>query len=130
MPFPFRPTVQLRRAALVTGLLVLAALPARAARVDGRLKLTVVDQATGTPLAVRLELRDARDRLVRLRPEGAVVAADGVYFTGETTLELRRGKYSLLLEAGPEYQTFFTQPGTLEIARAPRAVSKSGRRVP
>ncbi|MCA9235540.1 MAG: hypothetical protein KDA44_08705 [Planctomycetales bacterium] len=117
MPFPSRPTVQLRRAALVTGLLVLAALPARAARVDGRLKLTVVDQATGTPLAVRLELRDARDRLVRLRPEGAVVAADGVYFTGETTLELRRGKYSLLLEAGPEYQTFFTQPQSLEIAR-------------
>ena len=88
-----------------------------AQRTDGKLVLRVVDEQTKVPIAVRLELRDARDRLVRINPPESVVAADGVYFTGETTLALRRGNYTLMLEAGPEYQTFFTQPGTLEIVR-------------
>lgn len=102
---------------LVLAVTMAAASAAGAARIDGQLQLTVIDSATQQPIAVRLELRDARGRLARMAPQGAVVTGDGVYFAGEALLELRRGKYSLLLEAGPEYQTFFTQPGSLEIVR-------------
>lgn len=104
-------------AAALTAVVSATCLPLAMARTDGQLKLTVVDAASGEPMPVRLELRDARNRLARLKPPGTVVAGDGVYFSGDVLLELRRGRYSLLLEAGPEYQTFFTQPGTLEIVR-------------
>jgi len=77
---------------------------------DGKLSITVVDEETRQPVAVRMELRDARGRVVRLRPEGAVAAGDSFYFDGETTLGLRRGSYTFLVEAGPEY---VTRPGKL-----------------
>jgi hypothetical protein len=90
-------------------LVALAAHSARAAG-DGQLRITVVDEETREPVAVRMELLDARGRIVRVRPEGAVVAGDSFYFDGETTLPVRPGSYTFLVEAGPEY---VTRPGQL-----------------
>ncbi len=101
---------------------------ARAARYDGILTVNVLDEKTHEPMAVRMELRDARGRPVRVQPEGAVVAADGIYFDGSATFELRRGAYKFLVEAGPE---FMTRPGEFTIE--PRAEDATevlvGRRV-
>ena len=85
-----------------------------AAAVDGRLTVRTLDEETGGPIAVRMELRDARGRVVRLRPKGAIVAGESIYFDGETTLELRRGAYTFLIEAGPEFRT---RPGNFTIDR-------------
>jgi hypothetical protein len=79
--------------------------PLHAARTDGTLKVTALDEKTKEPMAVRMELRDPRGRPVRLRPEGAVVAGDSIYFDGAVTLDLRRGAYTFLIEAGPEFPT-------------------------
>ncbi|RIK75801.1 MAG: hypothetical protein DCC67_14840 [Planctomycetota bacterium] len=92
-----------RIAAAVAGAMLTSA--AVAATPDGRLTIAALDHQSGDPLAVRLELRDARGNPVRLRPAGAVVAGDSIYFDGEVVLELRRGAYTFLLEAGPEYLT-------------------------
>ena len=85
-----------------------------AARTDGTLTITAVDEKTQEPMAVRMELRDPRGRPVRIRPEGAVVAGDSIYFNGEVTLDLRRGAYTFLVEAGPEFPT---RPGAFTIER-------------
>jgi hypothetical protein len=85
-----------------------------AARTDGTLTVTAVDEKTEDPMAVRMELRDQRGRPVRVRPEGAVVAGDSLFFNGEVTLNLRRGAYSFLIEAGPEFPT---RPGNFTIER-------------
>jgi len=84
---------------------------ARAARYDGRLTVTVLDEQSREPLPVRMELRDARGRTVRVRPEGAQALPDGIYFEGTIVLELRRGNYTFLIEAGPEFRT---RPGRFE----------------
>lgn len=86
----------------------------RAARHDGVLTINAADEQTGKPLAVRLELRNARGRVVRTRPKGATVLSDGVYFAGSIQLQLRRGAYRFLIEAGPEFRT---RPGTFTIDR-------------
>lgn len=86
----------------------------QAARYDGQLTLSVTDEQTGKPLACRIELRDARGRLVRTRAQGAIPTDAGLYFDGEVVLKLRRGNYQFLIEAGPEYRT---RPGTFEIKR-------------
>jgi len=85
-----------------------------AARTDGTLTVTAVDEITEEPMAVRMELRDQRGRPARVRPEGAVVAGDSLFFNGEVTLNLRRGAYSFLIEAGPEFPT---RPGNFTIER-------------
>lgn len=85
-----------------------------AASYDGKLTVAAVDAKSRQPLAVRMELRDARGRAVRVRPEGAVVAGESIYFDGETTLELRRGAYTFVIEAGPE---FITRPGSFTLDR-------------
>jgi len=87
-----------------------AGLNGQAAAPDGKLTIRVLDEQLRQPAPVRMELRDARGRAVRLRPEGAVAAGDSFYFDGETTLGLRRGSYTFLVEAGPEY---VTRPGQL-----------------
>jgi len=69
------------------------------------LAIAVKDEKSGAPLAARMELRDARGRPVRNRPKGAVAVGDSIYLPGELTLELRRGDYAFLIEAGPEYHT-------------------------
>ncbi len=91
-----------------------AAPAARAAPYDGRLAIAAKDEQTGEPLAVRMELRDARGRPAPVRPDGAVTAGTDIYIDGETTLELRRGDYTFLIEAGPEYRT---RPGRFTIER-------------
>lgn len=99
---------------MAAGAIGAAAPLARAARYDGRLAITATDEATGEPLAVRMELRDARDRPVRVQPADAVVAGESIYFDGEVTLELKRGDYTFLIEAGPEFRT---RPGRFTIDR-------------
>ena len=79
--------------------------PSAHARPDGRLALETVDKATGQPIAVRMQLRDARGRIVRIRPPDAVVVGSDIYFDGSVVLELNRGAYTFFMEAGPEYQT-------------------------
>ena len=88
--------------------------PILAARSDGTLTVTVTEEETGEPIAVRMELRDARGRAVRLRPEDAIAAGDSFYFDGKVALGLRRGAYTFLIEAGPE---FLTRPGNFTIDR-------------
>ena len=85
-----------------------------AARYDGRLTITVVDQQSGQRIAARMELRDRRGRAVRVKPQGAVSLGNSFVFDGEATLELRRGAYRFLIEAGPEYQT---RPGHFTMER-------------
>jgi hypothetical protein len=92
-----------------------------AARYDGQLAITALDEETQEPLAVRMELRDARGRPVRARPEGAVVAGESIYFDGAVTLQLRRGQYQFLIEAGPEYRT---RPGHFTIDRSAEDVEE------
>jgi hypothetical protein len=79
--------------------------PAVAARTDGTLVVQAIDEQSGLPVTVRMELRDARGRSVKVRPEGAVVLGESIYFDGEATLNLRRGAYNFLIEAGPEFPT-------------------------
>jgi hypothetical protein len=98
-------TALVRAAALASLGAAIAAGRGTAAPFDGKLTVNVRDESTGEPLAVRLDLRDARGRSVRVRPEKAVVAGDSIYFDGSATLELRRGAYAFLLEAGPEFIT-------------------------
>jgi hypothetical protein len=81
---------------------------------DGVLRVKAVDEETGEPLAVRMELRDARGRPVRVRPSGAVAQGPNLFFEAEATLELRRGAYTFFVEAGPEY---LTRQGSFTIDR-------------
>ncbi len=87
---------------------------ASAARRDGTLTIQVVDEQTGKPIAVRMELRDGRGRPVRPRAEGVVTHGDYFVFEGMVDLELRKGPYKFVIEAGPEYQT---RPGHFTIER-------------
>ena len=88
--------------------------PVGAARYDGKLTLRVVDKLTGQPIAARMELRNGRGRPMRVRPKGAIAVGDYFVFDGQVTLELRKGPYTFLIEAGPEYQT---RPGHFSIER-------------
>lgn len=85
-----------------------------AARYDGKLTIRVVDDESGQPIAARMELRNARGRPVKIRPAGSVSLGDYFVFDGQVTLELRKGPYQFLIEAGPEYQT---RPGHFTIER-------------
>lgn len=86
-------------------LLLGATQPMQAARYDGKLTIRVVDEDSSQPIPARMELRNQRGRPVRLRAKGAI-SVDGYFvFAGEVTLELRKGAYQFLVEAGPEYQT-------------------------
>ncbi len=85
-----------------------------AARYDGKLTVVVLDDKTRQPLAARLELLDSRGRPVRIRAKNAVPHGEYLVFDGQVTLELRKGTYQFLIEAGPEYQT---RPGHFVIER-------------
>jgi hypothetical protein len=80
-------------------------MPVEAARTDGQLVITAVDEQSQARVPVRMELRDARGRAVRLRPADAIVQGESIYFDGQVTLDLRRGAYSFVIEAGPEFPT-------------------------
>ncbi len=85
-----------------------------AARYDGKLTIRALDEQTKQPIAVRMELRNGRGHAVKVRAEGAVSRGDYFVFDGQVTLELRKGPYTFLIEAGPEYQT---RPGRFTIER-------------
>jgi hypothetical protein len=108
------PVVRIAAALGAVAIVCVFARNLHAARTDGTLTVTAVDEKTQEPMAVRMELRDPRGRPVRIRPEGAVVAGDSIYFNGEVTLDLRRGAYTFLVEAGPEFPT---RPGNFTIER-------------
>ncbi len=76
-----------------------------AAKYDGRLTLSVADEQTGRPLAVRMQLRDGRGRPVRIRQKDVVSQGDYVVFDGQLTLQLRKGSYRFDIDAGPEFHT-------------------------
>jgi len=88
--------------------------PVAAARYDGKLTITTLDEQTQQPIPVRMELRNGRGRLVKVRAEGAISRGDYFVFDGQVTLELKKGPYTFLIEAGPEYQT---RPGHFTIER-------------
>jgi len=85
-----------------------------AARYDGKLTITTLDEKTGNRIPVRMELRDARGRAVRVKSKEVVSHGEYFVFDGEVTLELKKGAYQFLIEAGPEYQT---RPGHFTIER-------------
>lgn len=107
-------TPQLVLATALAGMVWFDGAAAPAAKYDGKLTVRVLDEQTRQPLAARMELQNQRGRPVRLRPEGAVVVDDYFAFEGEITLELRKGNYQFLIEAGPEYQT---RPGHFTLDR-------------
>ena len=99
---------------LILGMLSVLPQTAQAARRDGVLTIRVLDQETNQPIPARMELRNSRGRPVKIRPKGTV-STDGYFvFAGEVTLELKKGSYQFLIEAGPEYQT---RPGHFTIER-------------
>jgi hypothetical protein len=90
----------------VSAVLFLGACPmAWAAGYDGKLTLSVTDEATGQPLAARMELRNSRGRPVWVKSTGAISRDGYVIFDGQITLELSQDSYRFFLEAGPEYHT-------------------------
>ena len=92
----------------------LLASPVRAARYDGKLTIRAVDDQTGLPIAVKMELKNSRNRPVKVRSPGIVSQGAYFVFDGEVTLELRKGSYNFFIDAGPEYQT---RPGHFTIDR-------------
>lgn len=99
---------------LLVGALLPAGLGVAAPRGDGQLRLEVIDAATRQPMAVRMELKTARGRAVKLRRPEIPLFGDHLYIDGEATLPLARGQYVFVLDAGPEYRT---QSGHFEIER-------------
>jgi hypothetical protein len=90
---------------MATLLVLGAAHAAGAASYDGKLLLSVSEEATGKPLAVRMELRNSRGQPVRIKADGAISRDDYVVFDGQIDLELRQDSYQFFVEAGPEYHT-------------------------
>ena len=72
----------------------------QAARYDGELTIVTIDEQTKSRIPVRMELRDGRGRPVRVRAEGAISHGDYFVFDGEVTLQLKKGPYTFLIEAG------------------------------
>jgi len=69
----------------------------------GQLELTVVDRASGLPIACRMHLKNAagRPRKAKMMP----FWHDHFVFPGKITLRLPKGNYFFELERGPEYVT-------------------------
>ena len=95
----------IRIATLLIALVGVLSPAAFAARYDGKLTVRALDEETGQLIPVRMELRNSRGRPVRVRAAGVVSLDDYFVFDGQVTLELRKGDYRFLMEAGPEYQT-------------------------
>ncbi|MBX3411359.1 MAG: CehA/McbA family metallohydrolase [Pirellulales bacterium] len=67
----------------------------------GTLELTVVDAATGRPVACRLHLKNASGKVRRIAR--LPFWHDHVVIPGHVTLDLPRGQYQFEIERGPEY---------------------------
>ena len=101
------------RAAALAAVLVAAAPQAGAKGPDGRLTVEVVDQKSGEPIPARIRLEDSRGRPVRV-PHQVMVSGGAVAFEGPLELPLRRGQYTFVIDAGPEFET---QTGNFTIDR-------------
>lgn len=64
-------------------------------------EIRVFDQDTGHPIAVRMQLKDARGRVRRV--PGAVNYDDHFVFFHRIVLQLPTGNYSFEMDRGPEY---------------------------
>lgn len=73
-----------------------------AAAARGTLHLSVTDQATGEPLAVRMYLKNERGRTIH--PPRTVWWKDHFVVDGAIDLELLPGSYTFEMERGPEYK--------------------------
>jgi hypothetical protein len=107
-----------RLVGLAAAALALCCADVSARRPDGELELSVVEEATGQPIAARIHLRDGRNKPV---PQERGVAAwglaplgDHAYIDGKALLGMKRGVYRFDLDAGPEFRT---QHGHFEIVR-------------
>ncbi len=89
---------------LLCGVITIAATPVIARE---QLRLKVIDSETKQPLAVRVHLKNSRGRAVRPRARQIVRHADHFVFDGEVSLTLRPGRYTFVMEAGPEYRHRF-----------------------
>jgi hypothetical protein len=82
---------------------LVAAMPVQTkAANDGQLALTVVDRATGKPIACRMHLKNAAGR-ARL-PKKVPAWDDHFVVPGQITLKLPAGNYTFEFERGPEYK--------------------------
>ncbi|MEX2356788.1 MAG: hypothetical protein WEE51_00575 [Pirellulaceae bacterium] len=87
-------------------------------------ELKVVDAETGLPRSARIQVKDSRDRVRKVR--GALNLDGFAYFTGGIVLELAPGSYKFHLDAGLEYpfqdgffelQSGDQDTGTIELKR-------------
>jgi len=69
----------------------------------GKLTLTVVDAATGKPIAARMHLKGRGRRPVK--PPGSIFWKDHFVVNATMTLRLPKGRYTFEVERGPEYKT-------------------------
>jgi hypothetical protein len=92
-----------RAPALLFAVALLTAIPNRIeAANDGQLALTVVDRATGKPIACRMHLKNAAGR-PRL-PKKVPAWDDHFVVPGQIVLKLPTGNYTFEFERGPEYK--------------------------
>lgn len=85
-------------ALVLTLLLSAAALAAK----KGEVEIRVVDSKSGEPIAVRMHLKDQKQKAVK--PPKSVFWHDHFVFDGSIKLELPPGNYKFELERGPEYK--------------------------
>ena len=69
---------------------------------QGELEVSVIDKATGRPVAVRMHLKNSRGYPVK--PKNSVQWDDHFLVDGKVLLKLRNGRYTFELERGPEYK--------------------------
>ena len=87
---------------LASATILLATAAARAiAAGGGQLELTVVDRETGKPIACRMHLKGPNGRPRKI--DKTLFWHDHFIVPGRVTLKLPPGKYTFVLERGPEY---------------------------
>ena len=78
----------------------------------GQLELSVIDSESKEPIAVRIQLRNARGKLISI-PKSVKIGRQ-TCFDGTIVLDLAAGHYAFQMERGPEYRI---RTGTFEIRR-------------
>lgn len=79
-----------------------ACLAAGAWAAKGKLTFNVFDKDTGSPVACRMHLKNAKGKPVKV-PD-VPYWHDHFVFDGQITLELPKGRYTFEIERGPEYR--------------------------
>lgn len=93
----------------------------------GRLELRAVDKETGEPLAARVHLLSGQGKPYRpSKMKGGIASGDYIVFGDKLVLDLPNGRYSFVMEHGPEYrvmsghfdiQNFADDSKTIELTR-------------